>query len=271
MTSTVKPKQMTINAMPLGLLAAHGFLAMITVLIASAAYGFCRHDDDDDDDSNNGMLQTMAFYGVYHSDPINQVIHFIFVPCIFWSLFMIASHVPIIIPTATGTTVWQIPALPGIPRPHRCTWGTLNLLIYIIFYTYIDWKGSVCYFPFLYALYASAVRFYQADQNEAKMISDGASSSSSTGQPSSSASSSSSWIGTGRLIRRAWVLHALAWYMQIHPGHKIFEGSQPAIFQSLGGALTSAPLFAFYEGVWALGLRRDLQQQVLVRVEDLRR
>ena len=51
----------------------------------------------------------------------------------------------------------------------------------------------------------------------------------------------------------------------------MLEGSQPALVQSLGGALTSAPLFAFYEGVWALGVRRDMQQDVLTRVHDMRR
>ena len=59
--------------------------------------------------------------------------------------------------------------------------------------------------------------------------------------------------------------------MQIHPGHKIFEGAQPAVLQSLGGALTSAPLFAYYEAVWAMGLRREMQQEVLIRVDKLRR
>jgi len=32
----------------------------------------------------------------------------------------------------------------------------------------------------------------------------------------------------------AFVLHALAWYMQIHPGHGVFEGVKPALMDSLG-------------------------------------
>lgn len=238
LSSTTNINTTNTNNVSFGFVAAHVFFAVITLLIASAAYGFCQNEDDD------GMLETMAFYGVYHSDPMNQIIHFIFVPCIFWSLFMITSHLPLL---PAGCFV--VPALPGIPS-HRFTWATLNVAIYVTFYTYIDWVGSLCYFPVLYAMYASAVRLYQADQK---------------------AGTRSSWLGTGRLMRRAWMLHALAWYMQIHPGHQWFEGSQPAILQSLGGALSVAPFFAFYEGVWALGLRQDLYHQISVRVEDLRK
>lgn len=222
----------------LSYIACHLFFAVVTFLSAVAAYSFMQHDD-------GGMLETMAFYGVYHSDPINQIIHFIFVPCILWSAMIIMAHLPIL--------PIMLPALPGIP-PHSFTWATAVLLLYFVFYLTIDWIGCCFYFPFLYVMYASAIQLHKIDQTEA-----------------AKRSSTPSWMGTGRLIRRALLLHILGWYMQIHPGHKIFEGAQPAVLQSLGGALTSAPLFAYYEAVWAMGLRREMQQEVLIRVDKLRR
>jgi 2-hydroxy fatty acid dioxygenase len=60
----------------------------------------------------------------------------------------------------------------------------------------------------------------------------------------------------------------LAWYVQIHPGHLIAEGGRPALATSLGDALTTAPLFAFYEGMWFLGLRKDFHKQVLAQVDQ---
>ena len=61
--------------------------------------------------------------------------------------------------------------------------------------------------------------------------------------------------------------------MQIHPGHMIFEGAKPALLDSMGMAFTAAPLFAFYEGLWFSGLRKDLHEDTLKlihqRTEDL--
>ena len=59
--------------------------------------------------------------------------------------------------------------------------------------------------------------------------------------------------------------------IEIHLGHHIIEGAQPASLQSLGGALTVAPLFAFYEGLWLLGINKELQATTLAMVDQLTR
>ncbi len=69
-------------------------------------------------------------------------------------------------------------------------------------------------------------------------------------------------------MKYAGIVHFLGWYVQIHPGHKIYEGAQPAIMQSLGGALTSAPLFAYYEGLWFLGLNKRLKDETNMLVDQ---
>merc|ERR1712232_73732 len=76
------------------------------------------------------------------------------------------------------------------------------------------------------------------------------------------------WWGTGEALRIAGIIHVLAWYTQIHPGHAIIEGAKPALLDSLEASLTSAPLFAFYEGLWLLGINKALQERMLVLVEE---
>jgi Protein of unknown function (DUF962) len=38
--------------------------------------------------------QSLTFYTSYHSNPINQLIHFIFVPVIFWSTLVLLCYLP---------------------------------------------------------------------------------------------------------------------------------------------------------------------------------
>eukprot|EP00542_Grammatophora_oceanica_P012082 CAMPEP_0194030558 /NCGR_PEP_ID=MMETSP0009_2-20130614/3996_1 /TAXON_ID=210454 /ORGANISM="Grammatophora oceanica, Strain CCMP 410" /LENGTH=116 /DNA_ID=CAMNT_0038670523 /DNA_START=177 /DNA_END=527 /DNA_ORIENTATION=- len=76
------------------------------------------------------------------------------------------------------------------------------------------------------------------------------------------------WYGTGQLLKLALLFHIGSWYVQIHPGHMIYEGARPAVLDSVGGAITSAPLFAFYEGLWYLGLHKEMQQQTLAKVAE---
>jgi uncharacterized membrane protein YGL010W len=208
-----------------GFVLSHAFIAGVTVMITHAAASF----DD--------ATQTMAFYGVYHREPLNQLIHFWGVPLLVLTVFTFMAHLPL-------TAAAQVHGLPGIPS-HYATWATVWFLGYLAFYVSIDLVGTLLYAPFLYGMYAAAVRWTAADQQEAKLE---------TGRHI--------WTGTGRLLRITLWLHALAWYVQIHPGHRVIEGAQPAIMQSLGGALSSAPLFAFYEGLWFVGLRKDFQAQV---------
>jgi len=66
----------------------------------------------------------------------------------------------------------------------------------------------------------------------------------------------------------AFALHALSWYMQIHPGHKMLEGIKPALMDSLGQALGVAPFFAGLEGLWFLGLQPELHERVKVLVAE---
>jgi uncharacterized membrane protein YGL010W len=182
----------------------------------------------------------LAFYGVYHREPRNQLVHFFGVPGILWSILILFVHLPI---PYLGAKLE-----PWLPADYPFTYGLVLTLFYFIFYLRIDPLGGTLYAPFLYAMYLSAVYLRRSDQKKAS-------------SSRSSNRTTASWSGTGRLLTLAVVVHVLSWYVQIHLGHKIFEGAQPASMQSLGGALTVAPLFAFYEGLWFAGINKELQSE----------
>jgi uncharacterized membrane protein YGL010W len=159
-------------------------------------------------------------------------------------MIVMQAHLPI--------TSSLIVRLPGIP-PHYLTWSTLIVAFYAIFYVKIDLVGALSYAPIWYIMYLTAVRWTAQDQKLA------------------ASRSKPSWTGTGKVLQWGVVVHALSWYVQIHPGHKVIEGAQPAIMQSLGGALFSAPLFALYEGIWFLGFRQEFHRHVLALVNQYTR
>ena len=217
----------------LSFLVAQGVTAIFVALVVKAALSF------------ENVSTALAFYGVYHREPLNQVIHFIGVPLIIWTIFIMTAHLPL---PFLGKYAIRIPLAPQ----HAMTWATLVTAGYIVFYLVIDTFGGILYAPILYAMYVSAVNLTLQDQAAASKKQDDA----------------SNWTGTGRLLQYALLLHVLAWYVQIHPGHAIIEGAKPAVLDSFGGALTSAPLFAFYEGVWLLGINKGLQERTNALVAE---
>lgn len=134
-----------------------------------------------------------------------------------------------------------------IPGGQKLTYGLILALVYLVFYLNIDPFGGSLYTPIIYAMYTSACHLRKQDQGKA---------------------TTKSWAGSGELLRYALFLHVFSWYIQIHWGHKIIEGAQPAVLQSIGGALTVAPLFAYYEFLWLIGLNQELQMQTLEAVHQ---
>ena len=190
----------------------------------------------------------LGFYGVYHREPLNQLIHFFGVPGIIWSAMIFLAHLPL---PLLGSIV-KI-SIPGAPS-HNITWATLMMLFYTIFYVWIDSFGGVLYVPVVYGMYMTSVSWTHHDQEHQRR--------------KTLLKHPVRWTGTGKTLKLAAMIHLVSWYVQIHPGHAILEGAKPALLDSLGGALTSAPLFAFYEGLWFLGINRDLQARTLALVAE---
>lgn len=217
----------------LGLGVAHGLFLAAFLICAKTAIEFAD------------PAPTLAFYGVYHRDPWNQLIHFFGVPLILWSMLVFAAHLPL----SNSVTV---PAVFGLlcRRAHHVSWATLFLLLYTALYVRIDMVGAMLYTPIMLYMYRTAVEWTANDQAR------------------QAASTKESWLGTQQVAKNALWMHALGWYLQVHLGHKILEGAQPATLANMGAALTTAPLFAFYEGIWWLGFRTDLQNRVLGLVAE---
>lgn len=178
--------------------------------------------------------EELAFYGSYHQDPRNQLIHFIFVPLIWWT-----------------ANIWMCYVSLFKFRGHQISWGTVMLMLYVLYYLSLDTRGGGAFSVVLTAMYLISTELVKRER--AKVGSKDA--------PISR---------PGRAGKIGVVIHILAWYMQLHPGHAIFEGVKPALIDSLSQAIAVAPLFAFYEGVWFMGFEDDLKQQVVQLVNATR-
>jgi uncharacterized membrane protein YGL010W len=198
--------------------------------------------------NTKGLEDELGFYGSYHAHPVNQLIHFIFIPCIWWSICVFLCYVPFLPLSLIGV---------GSVGGHAITWGTLQFLIYSAFYISLDAAAGGITAALLAAFYlqASSVVAKERAFKEAAKGKD---------KPGKK---KLKLLGETRMswFKFAFILHALAWYMQIHPGHKIFEGVKPALMDSLGQALGVAPMFAFLEGVWFVGVLPEMK----VRVQEL--
>jgi uncharacterized membrane protein YGL010W len=182
-------------------------------LHAAIGYNMYTHTD---------MARELAFYGAYHQNWVNQAIHFVCVPLIMLSAMVWAAYLPLPLPAVAG---------------HRLTWALLMTAMYVVYYIIVDGGvGAFLFSAVLAAAYASIVSRVRSEAAATHKKSDGD-------------VAATKWP----LWKLAIVAHVFAWYMQIHPGHAVFEQVKPALLDSLAQSFTTAPLFAFMEGVWALG------------------
>jgi len=187
----------------------------------------------------------LGFYGSYHNNKINQLIHVIFVPCIVWSFMVVLNYLSV--DSVLGHHVYLFGAKASITYP----WLALindNLVLGacpIFFIALSSYYLSLTFFPALtwdlimFGMVLSSGYFYQH-------------------------------------VTHAWTyalaLHVLAWYMQIHPGHGIFEKRAAALTDNFFGGLSLGPLFAWYEVLFTLGwnpqLRERLQKVIDKNIAD---
>lgn len=136
---------------------------------------------------------------------------------------------------------------------HDVTYATILVGGYSLFYVLVDRIGGLMYTVLLFSMYRHVVKMLMNDRQMANKKYD---------------CKTVNWTGTGRCLKLALYSQLLAWYLQIHPGHAIFEGAKPAILSAIGQTLSIAPLFAFYEGLWFIGINKQLQEQTLPIVAE---
>lgn len=210
---------------PVSLVFAWAFSTAMTGAVLAAALS--------QPSAENGM----AFYGSYHQNGWNQLIHFFGVPAILYSAIVFGCHLTI--------PAVKLPGVLFLLPKHDFSMGTFWTLFYVTYYLTIDPIGGTLFGAVLVGMYATGVNWYLEDQKKAGK-----------GNPTPS------WTGTGAVLKWALWVQLASWYSQIHPGHAVLEGAKPALLDSLGGSFSSAPLFAFYDGVWFLGFRTELRDRV---------
>jgi 2-hydroxy fatty acid dioxygenase len=228
---------------PFSLLLAHFVCGVIATIIVQSFNDF------------ENSTEALAFYGVYHRYPLNQLIHFFGVPVIFWSLAIFMAHVQL---PGTIPMGWAQGWIPEILLPKnleiQLNYSNLLSLAYLVFYLAIDPLGGVLYAPVLFATYVTAMKLFYLDQKVAAV--------------EAGENGVAPWYGTGKMLKFAALVHFLSWFLQIQIGHNMIEGAQPASMQNLGAALSVAPLFAFYEGLWLLGINTELQEKTALLVHQ---
>ena len=228
--ATIKTTTTNNDRRSTSLLVAHAFSFAISAIIIKSFWEF------------ENASRALAFYGVYHRYGWNQFIHFFGVPGIIYSLLIFLVHVP-------------IPLL----GKFSINYGNFMAICYNFYYLSIDPLGAVLYAPIIYAMYASAVHLRSTDQALAQTQAKAS---------TTNAKPTIEWYGTGKALRFGLAVHVFCWYIQIHLGHEIIEGAKPAVLNGLGGALSVAPLFAFYEGLWLLGINQQLQESTQLLVDQ---
>jgi uncharacterized membrane protein YGL010W len=170
------------------------------------------------------LREQLIFYGSYHNNIFNQIIHFIFVPTILWSVSVWLSYTPSLV-SQQGN------------EHFLCRGMVLNgsffllLIPYSLYYVILDVVAGVTWCIFVgIPVWISSEIFQQYSPENA-------------------------WIW-------ALLLHIFSWIVQIGIGHMYYEQRKPALLDSLFQSLLLAPLFVWFELLFFLGYRRDLYNNI---------
>ncbi|KAL6777351.1 hypothetical protein ACKKBF_B21185 [Auxenochlorella protothecoides x Auxenochlorella symbiontica] len=183
------------------------------------------------------LRDQLTFYGSFHANKWNQLIHFVFVPVIFWSFLVWLAYTPELIAydvykhLPSGTPAWAL----TVARYLSFNGAFVITALYGIYYTVLDafagLSWSLCVgLP----AWAGAVAFRSRVPN--------------------------AW---------AWaiLIHVLSWVMQILPGHIWAEKRRPALLTSFFQSVVLAPLFVWYELLFLLGYRPQLYADINARIQ----
>ncbi|KAK7462685.1 hypothetical protein VKT23_007273 [Stygiomarasmius scandens] len=170
----------------------------------------------------------LAFYGAYHSHPINLTIHIICVPLILWSAQVFLTQIPFSTffgPLSDSTRNSVI--IFNEYLIYKVTPATIVSVLYFLYYLILEPIAAILYLPQLTFSLLTATAFAETQANLSKAV----------------------------------FLHVFCWCMQFL-GHGLAEKRAPALFDNLVGALVLAPLFVHLEILFKLGYRPDLRKML---------
>eukprot|EP01013_Petalomonas_cantuscygni_P009645 TRINITY_DN22521_c0_g1_i1.p2 TRINITY_DN22521_c0_g1~~TRINITY_DN22521_c0_g1_i1.p2 ORF type:complete len:199 (+),score=26.67 TRINITY_DN22521_c0_g1_i1:69-665(+) len=178
------------------------------------------------------ILSELSFYGSYHADPLNQLVHVIFVPLI------MATFVTVLAYSGPLFDPFIIPFFSMLPThmQHLLTpnAGLAVVLAYWGYYLYLALLPALTWLPFVgfpVLLVGNAL-----------------------------------YLHTANPLMWAGLLHVVSWAAQVIIGHGIFEKRKPALVDSLVQAFALAPLFVWVEVLFFCGFFRRLRDEVKTRV-----
>jgi uncharacterized membrane protein YGL010W len=177
----------------------------------------------------------LAFYGAYHQDWRNQIVHLIFVPLIVWSVMVWMAHVSPVHPGYNYLTF--------LPKSTiSLDWPTIMTTAICLYYIRLDpLSGSTCA-VFIVGICMAAKWFVALEKKKG---------------PKSVAT-----LSKGTTWKVALVVHIIGWVAQIKLGHEHFEGRKPALLDSFFQSLVMATLFVWNELLWFFGVNLELKAAV---------
>lgn len=177
---------------------------------------------------NGNLKDQLVFYGSYHNNPINQLIHFVFVPTILWTVSVWLAYTPSLGHGSSSEDCvmlqWAIPN------------ASLGLIAaYSVYYMVLDLFAGVTWTIVVGIPIWISSEAFRANVTDA-------------------------WVW-------ALGLHVFAWFMQIYPGHALAEGRKPALIDSFVQSLLLAPLFVWFELLFLLGYKKQFRSEVQTEID----
>eukprot|EP01027_Heterolobosea_sp_BB2_P004156 GEZU01006315.1.p1 GENE.GEZU01006315.1~~GEZU01006315.1.p1 ORF type:complete len:209 (-),score=70.11 GEZU01006315.1:108-695(-) len=169
-------------------------------------------------------------YGEYHRNPVNKLIHFIFVPLIVFSLLIFVAGVPIPVPAAVEA---------AIPKEYSTllapNLGLVFLMILIPYYLILDFATGMLLLIENALFYLGANYIYHT-------------------------------YGPSQAYTIAAITQVVSWGTQFL-GHGVWEGRRPALVDN-GLQIFIAPLFVMLEALFFLGFKQDLKKTIEKKLHE---
>ncbi|KAJ1029238.1 hypothetical protein NDA18_000625 [Ustilago nuda] len=186
------------------------------------------------------LKKQLAFYGAYHTNPVNVGIHIIGVPSIIFTtsallakqgsiLPLIQEHSPLLAAYLSQLGSILSSLLPSsIFQYAQLNLSALFMGSYWLYYSILDTTAAFMLAPIWYGLWYGST-FLARTRPDATKI--------------------------------AIAIKALGWISQFY-GHGVHERRAPALLDNLLGAVVLAPFFVFLEVIFHLGYRLELQREL---------
>lgn len=178
------------------------------------------------DASSSSLEEGLVFYGSYHNNKWNQLVHLVFVPALWWTGVVFLA---LIGPVAE----MPAPLAAVLPDAVELDPGFITFVAYALYYLSLDFFAALPYDVLLFCMYLGAKNFIATN-------------------PSAGST--------------ALMIHILSWILQVAVGHSHFEGRAPALLDGLFQSTVLAPLFVWFEVLFFFGFRASVYERTQKRI-----